>query len=331
MATSPFLSDLLIANPTLDANPSRYSSHDGGSNINALVQQFRFFLNWHRIEGQLLEVRGHLPSATEVNAQFYDHTATTTTPAPISAQGAYQFAAPSAAAGPSAQLALKEITARFDSRTFSQMLLSKQFDQVAFQKRALKHAICSRLEFALINGNAQTTPAEFDGLRRLVQLGLGQRVTAAAGDQLNILDDTMTRVRAHNRRCNLIVMNQDAWQRVLNLQRERGFRPQFRWSRKLRQQQLQLNGVPVCLSDHIATQRTSPTLQTTSVFFLSAGKPNGVFGIVSKQRSRVFFTRTSRQDEPFQSYQAHLFCGLASASSDALVELANWNVTLSAG
>jgi hypothetical protein len=324
-------SDLLISNPTLDANPSRYSSFDGEANINAFVAQFRYFLSWSKIDGQFLNIRGHLPHASEVVAQFYDHESTSRTLMPIQAQAAYQFAPPTLTPGPSADIALKEITARFDSRTFSQLLLSRQFDQVAFQKRALKHAICARLESGLINGNPEASPAEFAGLFRLVEMGLGQRITADDGDQLNILDEAMTRIRAHNRRCNMIVMNQNAWRRVLNLQRSRGFRPQFRWSRILQQPQLMLNGVPVCLTDHIPTQSATGAEQTTSIFFLALGRPNGVFGIVSRKRPRIFFTRTSRQDEPFQSYQAHLYSGLASATSDALVELANWNVTLRAG
>jgi hypothetical protein len=331
MSSTPISSDLLISNPTLDANPSRYSTFDGEGNINAFVAQFRYFLSWSKIDGQFLNIRGHLPHASEVVAEFYDHESISPTLVPIRAQAAYQFAPPSSTPGPSADIPLKEITARFDSRTFSQLLLSRQFDQVAFQKRALKHAICARLESGLINGNPEENPAEFAGLFRLVEMGLGQRITASQGDQLNILDEAMTRIRAHNRRCNLIVMNQNAWQRVLNLQRSRGFHPQFLRSRKLRQPQLLLNGVPVCLTDHIPTQSVTPTQQTTSIFFLALGRPNGVFGIVSRKRPRIFFTRTTRQDEPFQSYQAHLFSALASATSDALVELANWNVALSAG
>ena len=193
--------------------------------------------------------------------------------------------------------------------------------------QALKHAICSRLEYGLINGDAASNPAEFDGLRRLVERGMGQQLVASPGDELSILDRAMTMIRAHNRRVSLIVMNQDAWLRVLELQRNRGFRPEFRYNRRIRQRILDIGGVPVCKTEHIATNRSSTIGATTSIFFLSFGR-NGVFGLQSRKRPGIFFTRTSQQNAPFTAYMAQLYCGLASMTSDALVEVANWNVTL---
>ncbi|HKQ72981.1 MAG TPA: hypothetical protein VJ810_04580 [Blastocatellia bacterium] len=319
----PLSSAILIANPTLNADPERYSSHDGVGNINRFVQQLRFFLPWQRIAGQFLEIRGHDPGAIDVQANFYNHETTTAALQPIPSS-AYEFA--SSTEPPTQRIALKEITAYFDMRMFSQELLSREFNQIRFQKRALKHAICARLEFGLINGDSSTNVAQFDGLHRLVGRGMGQQITAEPNDDLNILNRAMTRIRSHNRRVNLIVMNQDAWLRVLELQRARGFRPQFIYNRKLRQRILYIDGVPVCLSDHIAT-RAEATARTSSIFFLTFGR-NGVFGVNSRKRPGIYFTQTSQPNSPFKAYQAHLFCGLASTTSDALVEVVNWNVNL---
>lgn len=319
----PLTSSVLIANPTLNADPERYSSFDGDDNINRFVQQLRFFLPWRRIAGQSLEVRGHDPNSTVI-ADFYDHERSARDLIPI-APTAYEFA--STLEIPTQQFALKEITALVDIRMLSQQLLSREFNQTRFQKRALRHAICSRLELGLVNGNSTTNPAQFDGLIRLVERGVGQRLNADPSDGLEILDAAMTRIRSHDRRISLILMNQDAWRRLLQLQRNKGYAPHFSYSKQLRQRILLYNGVPVCLSDHIATTVNEGAGRTTSVFFMTFGK-NGVFGLLSRKRPNVYFTQTSQPNSPFQVYQAHLFCGLATTTSDALVEVANWNVSL---
>ncbi len=318
----PLSSSILIANPTLNADPRRYSTFDGNENINRFVHQFRFFIPWKRINGQFLEVRGHDPDSNVI-ADFYDHESDGRTPAPISPT-AYEFAA--AAERPTQQFSLKEITALVDVRMLSQQLLSRQFNQTRFQKKALKHAICSRLEFGLINGNSATNSAQFDGLGRLVERGMGQQLNASPSDELEILDEAMTRIRSHNGKKSLIVMNQDAWQRLLQLQRDKGYQPEFRYNRRLRQRIHIYNGTRVCLSDHIETVGTGG-VRATSIFFMTFGR-NGVFGLLSRKRPRIYFTRTSQPNSPFTAYQAHLFCGLASTTSDALVEVANWNTAL---
>lgn len=324
MPISTLASDDRIANPFLNADPRRYSHHDGGDQINRFVQQLRFFLPWLPIRGQFLEVRGHDPDSRGVEARFYNHAATTATPQGIEST-AYEFAAPQTL--PTQQFVLKEISALYDSRNFSQLNLSSEFNQDRIQKQALRHGICSQLEFGLINGNAATNPAEFDGLRRLVDRGMGQRLVATPGDELNIINRAMTLIRSHNRLISLIVVSQAGWLRALELQRNRGFRPEFRRNRRIRQRILHIDGVPVCLSDHIATNQSSTGLATSSVFVLSFGR-NGVFGLQSRKRPGIFFSRTSQQDAPFTAYMAQLYCGLASMTSDALVEVANWNVAL---
>lgn len=322
----PLSSSILAANPTLSIDPERYSSFDGNSDINRFVQQLRFFLPWKYINGQILEVRGHNPNS-DVIADFYDHENldSVTTTVPITST-AYEFASPSSSGSPTQQFSLKEITALVDMRMLSQQLLSREFNQTRFQKRALKHAVCSRLESGLINGSLTTSTAQFDGVSSLVTRGMGQRLNATPNSGLEILDEAMTRIRSHNRRVSLIVMNQDAWRRLLQLQRNHGYAPRFGYSKRLRQRISFYNEVPVCLSDHIATDSVAGG-RGASVFLMSFGK-NGVWGLLSRKRPRVYFTQTSQPNSPFQAYQAHLFCGLASMTSDALVEVANWNVTL---
>lgn len=319
----PLSSSTLIANPTINANPQRYSNHDSADNINRFVQQLRFFLPWRRIDGQFLEVRGHDPGSNVI-ADFYNHESSARIPQPIIST-VYEFA--SLSERPTQQFALKEITALVDLRMLSQQLLSREFNQTRFQKRALKHAIFSRLEFGLISGNSSTNPAQFDGLDRLVERGMGQQINATPADRLEILDEATTRIRSHNHRVNLMVMNQEAWKRLLQLQRNKGFRPEFRYNKKLKQRIHYYNGIPVCLSDHIQTRGETGGLRSTSVFFMTFGR-NGVFGILSRKLPHIYFTETPQPNSPFKSYQAHLFSGLVSTTSDALVEVANWNVNL---
>lgn len=314
----PISSSSLLANPTIDANPSRFSHHDG-NDINRVVHQLRFFLPWRRINGQFLDIRGH-DAGAPLTASFYNHDLGTTQTLPEIPATFYQFANPDEV--PSQRFDLKEINARFDSRNFSQQILSREFNQNAFQKQALKLAICSQLEFGLINGNSESNPAQFDGFHRLVEREVGQVLEADTNDGLNIFNRAMARVRSHNRKTSLIVMNQRAWVKTLELQRQSGFAPVFKPNRNLKQRILHIDGIPVCLSDHIAT-----TNNRASVFLLSFGK-NGVYGLLSRSKPGIFFSRTSQANSPFIAYQAQLYCGLASTTSDALVEITNWNVNL---
>lgn len=325
MTAVPLSSATLVANPTLNASPSRYSQFDV-RNINRFAQQFRFFLKWYKIRGQFLEVRGHQPATSNpVLAEFYDHAAAATTPVPITADEPYVWAEPPTSptiTGPTQQLGLAEIVSRFDSRDFSAALLSKQYNQIKFQKRAMRWAILSRLEAGLINGNVGgAAPQEFNGLRRLVEIGLGQDLDAGGTGELNVINEGMTMIRSHRRRVDLLLCNQDAWRKILDLQRDKGFRPQFRWNKRLRQRILYVDGVPVALSDHITTEASSGN---TSIFLLSLRKPNGVFGLRSRKYPKIRITKTSLETAPFKSYEAHFWCGLASTTGDALVEIQNW-------
>ena len=222
---------------------------------------------------------------------------------------------------------MKEIASRFDSRNFTDNLLSHQFNQIAFQKKAMRHAIYSALELALITGTS-AVGGQFDGLSRLAaSMGLGQVVTAAVTDELNKIDEAITKLRSHNRKCDLLVMNQNSWRRVLELQRDKGFAPQFKFDARIGQRILHIDGIPVCLSDHIGDVAGSVT--TSDIYFLCLGRPNGVYGLLSKRKPGVFYTKTSRDDSPFYSYEAHLYCSLVSPTTDALVKLTGWRNQLS--
>ncbi|WP_135505963.1 phage major capsid protein [Roseovarius aestuariivivens] len=323
----------LIANPTLNANPRRYSSQDAG-NINRVIGQLRMFLPWKPIRyGQRYLVLGHQGSSSGVNAEFYDHESSAVGPVP---ETRYEFAAPPEA--PSQEYALKEIATHFDVRLISQQLLQSNINFTRFMKRACAFAICNRLENALINGNSLSDPEEFDGLSRLVEIGMGRQINASAGDGLEALDEAMFDIRSRAGRCDLIVMNSRAIRRLLQLQREDGYRPILRQSRKLRGSRIAIyNGVPVCRSDHIPTT----TNGTTSVFFLTRGQ-NGVYGIIPRRRVRlkrgkkrgrivwrpsgIRFTGVVNSADPTRAYQARLFAACVSETNDGLIELANWNV-----
>lgn len=311
----------LIANPTLDAHPYRYSAADGPRNPNRFAQQLRYYLRWRPINGQVLEIRGHDPRATGIIANFYDHDAVGST-IPTIPSRAYQFAEPMPDSGPSQQISLREIVGRFDISFLTQDLLSRQIPQIRFYLKNLKLNVITRLEDALINGDSSARPAEFDGLTRLVERGLGQQIDAGGNSSIDAITDAITAVRAHNRRINLIVMNQDAWRHTISSLRAQGVRPEFRRSRRLRQPVLFFDGVPVCLSDHIATT----TANTTSVFLACRGRPNGLHAITSRKRRRIFVRRTRREDSPVISYTAHYYGAVVSPTSDALVEIANWRL-----
>lgn len=315
----------LLANPTLDAHPYRYSAADGPRNPNRFAQQLRYYLRWRPINGQVLEIRGHDPQATGIIADFYDHSAVGPT-IPTVPSRAYQFAAPTRDSGPSQQIEIKEIVGRFDVSYLTKDLLSRQVPQIKFYLRNLKLNVITRLEDALINGDSSSRPAEFDGLNRLVSRGLGQRIDASGSNSLDVLTDALTFVRSHNRRVNLIVMNQDAWRHTIASLRAQGVRPEFRRSRRLRQPVLFFDGVPVCLSDHIANEQLSTGTQT-SVYLACRGRPNGLHGLTSRKRRRLFVRRTRREDSPVISYTAHYYGALASPTSDALVEVSNWQVS----
>lgn len=311
----------LVANPTIDAHPYRYGAADGPRNPNRFAQQLRYYLRWRPINGQVLEVRGHDPRATGIIADFYDHSAVGST-IPTVPSRAYQFAEPTPDSGPSQQIALREIVGRFDISYLTQDLLSRQVPQIKFYLRNLKLNVITRLEDALINGDGSSRPAEFDGLNRLVQRGLGQQIDAGGSSSIDVLTDAITSVRSHNRRANLIVMNQNAWRHTIASLRAQGVRPEFRRSRRLRQPVLFFDGIPVCLSDHIATS----TGNGTSVYLACRGRPNGLHGLTSRKRRRLFVRRTRREDSPIISYTAHYYGALVSPTSDALVEIANWQV-----
>ena len=326
----------LIANPTLNANPRRYSSHDSRENINRVVAQLRMFLPWKPIKyGQRYLVLGHEGDSSGVSADFYDHEGSSTV-VPIP-ETIYQLAAPPDA--PTQEYALKEIATHFDVRLISQQLLQRNINFTSFMKRACAFAICNRLEEALINGDSSTNPAEFDGLRRMVETGMGRQISAGPSDGLEALDEAMLDIRSRAGRCDLIVMNTQAVRQLLSLQREQGFRPILRRSRRLRGARIPIyNGVPVCRSDHIPTSPNG----TTSVYFLTRGR-NGVYGIIPRRRVRIRrgkrkgrlvwrpmgirFTRVVNSADPTRAYQGRLFAGCVSETNDGLIELADWNVS----
>lgn len=238
----------------------------------------------------------------------------------IPAETPYVLAAPTTGRGPTRALLFKHIASAIDLRDFSTNLLSKQYNYQKLQSQGLRHAVWQFWNQQAILGSS-TTPGEFDGLDRLIALGLGQSVSLSNADPLDNVDQAMDAIRAHDRRVDLMVMNYTAMRKLMELMRNKGYRPEFRMHRRLRRNVLLYNGVPVCQNDFIPDASN-----VTSIYFMTLGRPNGVYAIVPKRKPKLFYRKVRVTSSPFISLQAHLFSALVSPTADALVELANWNV-----
>lgn len=71
MAETPFISDILASNPTLDVNATRFSVFDT-ANLNRVVAHFSRCIPFYKLDGQGVEVRGHDPASPGPSASFYD-------------------------------------------------------------------------------------------------------------------------------------------------------------------------------------------------------------------------------------------------------------------
>jgi hypothetical protein len=326
---NPLVSAQELQNPTVHASPWRYSSADGRAapERNRRPAWFGQFVSWAKIAGDRLEVRGHEPedegpdAAFEgPDAAFYD--AGANPPAPISADGSYRIAK----GGPASHtITLKQISTIIDVRDFVQDSLSEDYSQTEFARQAAEFAIRAKWEEAAIVGDAGVSSAgqaEFDGLQKLIARGHG-RVRRATRQPLSDIDQAMSQVLSHNRRVDLILMNQVAWVKLLALERSCGYRPDTRRNGKIGFEISYYNGVPVCLSDHIPVHENK-----TSLFVMSLGEPNGVFAIVNKDAPEIVWNATHAERTPAMIHQAHLYSALVSATDDALVEVQDWSVAL---
>ena len=311
-----------LANPTIHASPFRYSSLETGvaGRRNRRPAWFGLMVPWVGIDGSVLQIRGHDPKSQGRDAEFYDLRAD---PVPrIAAQSAFRVTGEESPSGASVEL--RQITADVDVRNYAAELLSQYYDQEEFQKDAAEFAIRARWEEAAMIGDAGTAKApcaEFDGLSKLVAKGRGT-VVSATPDQLGDIDRAMTGVVSHNRRVDLIVMNQLAWVRLLHLERASGYRPQTGEHEKLGFSISWFNGVPICLSDHIPVHEDG----TTSIFVMTLGEPNGVFAIVNNKAPGIVYPRTQVPDQPTHNCAAQLYSALVSTTDDALVEIRGWRV-----
>ncbi len=327
MAANPLVSSTLASNPTLDISPSRYSDRDG-RNPNRTIAWFRYFVPFKTMCGRFYEVRGHDPASSGRDAAFYENV---TTPPdavnPITAVTPYQWEEPSSAAISATQtIEIEQLTARADIRDYTKAQLECDFNQEEFQKRAAVHAIWRQWERAAIVGDSSSSSAvgEFDGLGALQQRGLGTTFLATTtGDPLDDLDRAFCAIRSHDRAVSLIVMNCDGWRKLLELQRNKGFRPCFRRHRRVGQVAM-YNGVPVCLNDFITTDAAG----LADVYVMTLGGPDGVFALRSDKYPEIWFNQTQRQDDPFRTWQANLFSALVSPTSDSLVRIEKWNTNL---
>lgn len=315
MAETPISSDVLASNPTLDVNGTRFSAADT-TNINRTVAHFSRCIPFYQVDGQGVEIRGHKAGTSGPTAGFYDETASGT---PV-ITSATPYILEQLGSTASQTISFKHLVSAIELRDFSSGLLSAQHQYENLQKQALRHAMWQFWNQQAIVGTTATLGA-FDGLDRLVTAGLGQSFSGANADKLKDIDEAIDSVRAHGRRVDLMVMNYTAMRKVIELLRNKGVQPEFRLHRRLRMQVLVYNGIPVCQNDFIAN-----VTNITSIYFMTLGRPNGVYAIVPKKRPSLFFRKVRVSAAPFVSLQAHHYTALVSPTSDALVKLANWSV-----
>ena len=255
--------DILASNPTLDVNATRFSAFDT-TNINRVVAHFSRCVPFYKLNGQGVEVRGHDQTSVGPTASFYDETAPGTPDIP--AETPYVMAPPpTAGVGPTQTILFKHLASAIDLRDFSANLLSRQYNYEKLQRQGLRYAVWQFWNQQAILGDS-TVPAQFDGLDRLIALGLGQSVAFTNADQLDNIDQAMDGIRSHGRRVDLMLMNYTAMRKLIELIRNKGVRPEFRMHRRLRMQVLVHNGVPVCQHDFIPI-----TSNLTSIYFMTLG------------------------------------------------------------
>ena len=253
MSANPLESARRLQNPTIHASPWRYSSADTGAAAqrNRKPSWFGQLVPWVKIAGSRLEVRGHDTTSNGPDADFYDNQGEQ--PSPISSEGQYRIAEGLPATH---EIELKQISALARVPDQAIDLLSELYNQSDFQKQATECALRARWEEAAISGNAgapSATPLrEFDGLKNLVSHGHGKLIIATSS-QLSDIDRAMQEVIAHNRRVDLLVMNQASWAKLLALERDKGYRPDTRYNKTMGFEISYYSGVPICLSDHIPT------------------------------------------------------------------------------
>lgn len=203
MAETPLVSDILASNPTLDVNATRFSAFDTG-NINRVVAYLSRCIPFYKVDGQGVEVRGHQPDfdAPGPSASFYDEFADGSPDIPAGIP--YVFAAPTTGPGPTRAILFKHIASAIALRDFSTNLLSKQYNYEKQQRQGLGHAVWKFWNQQAIVGSS-TTPSEFDGLDRLIAVGLGQSVSPSNADPLDDVDQAMDAIRSHERRVDLRV------------------------------------------------------------------------------------------------------------------------------
>ena len=337
MSVNPLVSAARLQNPTLHASPTRYSTLDTTDfgQLNRTVAQLADFIPWVQIDGARLEVRGHDPESDGRTAQFVTNAGTNMPPVEAD-PCSYRIDGEGGAGTPASYMVdLVQLTALVEVRDYASDLLGSDYPQAEFQKEAARHTIRKAWEQAAIIGGTIPTPTPpafsgaFTGLEVFTGAASagGQTIpyptTTTAIDPLTALDGAMTFVVSHNRRVDLIVMNQDTWFRVLALHRSQGYPPDIRVAPETGQNALYFNNVPVCISDFVPTRVVSG-VRTSDIYFMTLGEPDGVFAIVNKNYPDVTIKQTHNENSAFMSYQADFYSAIVSTTSDALVRLSGF-------
>lgn len=325
MAEIPLRNAALLANPTLNADPRRYSTADY-PNINRVVSRLRYFLPLVPIKGRYFEVRGHDPNAQYPDAEFYNNEECDHGVTPINAERGYIPAHPEMT-GPSRQIALKHLASRVDIRDFSTANLGEFYPELEFQRKAIEHAVWSLWEKTIICGDTDQHNAEFEGLKKLSETpGAGQKETVYSHEYpLADLDRSIQRVKADNGIVDLLVMNEAAERALVDQIHRLGCRPDYQSHSKF-ERLLHYGAIPICRSDHVPNVKDDKGNYSTTIYVLRVGVPNGVFPITSEESPGLQSIDSRDREPPFLSVQASLYSALVSTTDDALVALEQWPV-----
>ncbi len=317
MAVVPFSAATVLSTQSLNASPDRYSLLDAAKKIRT-VSLIAFFVPWELETNRYVRVIGHDQNTAGRDAQTYEQTSALTS---ITASNPYEAAVVGGAGDPTQDIEIVQFIAQYDGRDAAQVLLSDDYNQREFQKRAMEFAIFKTWEQMFILGNPSVTAGQPRGLAKLTTDGLGRSIAAAnPTNPMLDLDIGWAAVKAHNGRCDLIIMNEGAIRYTLNEMRTNGVTPDWRTDPRVPGYQiLHWNGTPICRSDYIVESEGE-----TTVYFMTLGRPNGVYAAVPNRAPGIVYKSMHREDSPYETMQASLYSAPVSPTSDALIALTSY-------
>jgi hypothetical protein len=344
MSRPTFANVLSTANPVINADPVRYTQDDLGAGgppaQNATVDQLLSFLSFVTVNDAKLHVFQHNSQSPGPDAEVVDLRSPTSPPPPptpptppagIGAESPYDVQITAEGLVGPLEYGLCEIAGRFDLQQYTAQALASDIDQIQFQVAAKTRAIRAEFGRLAINGDTASSPIEFNGLNAMCNAGTRQGHTVAASSLTNYLDNfdaALEEIRVGDRNLGelLIVMNTRGYRKVLSLSRTVGGDDavSFEHCEELGYETMHYSGIPVCISDHIATTGTAPD-EVTNVFFMNR---NTVVGVVNEETPDIQVKTVQITDAAADSFIVTWHITLASMTDLGLVRLEGFNVTI---